>query len=904
MDDVITLSSDSDKDDSDVEIVGSYNNVMMRTEPPPLAAVRVDVGYAGIKLPTHYIELTDPRWTLPELKLRKRQNPAALAVVDLTESDLTNGTQRETENLPTDDCQIEEKSPNLNSPSNKQDFNLQKCFSGDSTVSQPAHDCGNLVPKHRRLDSQTEHQTEANETHQQEMLLCTPTVKLVRLPFLETHVTELKTSMCSVSLTKDCTQMSLNLRQLDKNSAAPACISNLGTTTSNGPNMEPSVDESPPKVVEPLIELGQQENSNELTSTQLNDKISPPLQSSADSPCMDQGSSVTTSKEQSTQEDDFCSSTLIPSPTPSASSQDEAQGSLQRELQCSNVSPTAFESRTDQLELSRAESRQGYFSDHSSSHFPPTELDPSRPFDLVSLSHTSPISHNLKSQADPMPTSEDTRAENTSEWQFQEGNTDEASNSLDFLCCSIPGDPPLSVTKTEDVEGGSGTGTYRGDLGIDSPVSLLWQEGSDGEVNEESRYDMDFRGASREDRHFVCPITLKKIMAGAAQTLIDEEEERFETPEVLCRQSLSLVYITIDENYPESTLQLLSDLLEPGYYPPRDITSHLLHGILLDPQCPHHVCLHAFNLLMRTQRHHMADKNTVPWDWELLTSVMANQDRTNRLRWEVVRMFLEYIVQTLEDDFHAKRSISALHDSIAKATLSCDQQFPRVRDVIKWLFSAIMKSTEHGESREAAREKDEHIRIVSVLQRMLSLALDVDRSPALSSVKLSNELFHMLISNAPLRAQRMLLLESLQSKLLRCKLLEHLLDYACPLKISVPMSLSLLLHFLKNCTLTPDPTDGTEKWQKWEELVHLLWMLLLSYNKAMKGYLCSSVTEQRGSVGTLVYKPDDIVTKPAIREAVEAFLSRSQADIGQALPFHMEESLTYLQDHLLDVSQC
>lgn len=31
--------------------------------------------------------------------------------------------------------------------------------------------------------------------------------------------------------------------------------------------------------------------------------------------------------------------------------------------------------------------------------------------------------------------------------------------------------------------------------------------------------------------------------------------------------------------------------------------------------------------------------------------------------------------------------------------------------------------------------------------------------------------------------------------------------------------------------------DGTERWLKWEELVHLLWMLLLSYNKAMKGEL-------------------------------------------------------------------
>lgn len=52
---------------------------------------------------------------------------------------------------------------------------------------------------------------------------------------------------------------------------------------------------------------------------------------------------------------------------------------------------------------------------------------------------------------------------------------------------------------------------------------------------------------------------------------------------------------------------------------------------------------------------------------------------------------------------------------------------------------------------------------------------------------------------------RWMLLESLQSSLLRCKLLEHLLDYACPLKTPLPMSLSLLLHFLKNCSLPPDP---------------------------------------------------------------------------------------------------
>ncbi|XP_071313215.1 uncharacterized protein simc1 isoform X2 [Trachinotus anak] len=863
MDDVITLSSD----DSDVEIVGSFST---KADLLPLSAVRVDVDAVSVNIPQeevcdassltydailsslprrfsnhshlasgvsngaltngvtsvaltpqrsntwvpspsvrteeHYIDLSDPRWTIPELKMRKRQNSTPLAVVDLTEGDVANGTKQETENKPPRDCQIKQES------SNKNQEDLQKKSSRDSNVLAPQQDCGSLHQKMRCLNSHTtQHQKQNYEVHPHHH---TPAVKLRRLPFLETHVKELKTSSCSVYLTKESTKMSLCFTPLGINNDAPECISNLKTTAeSTGPFMKTSLDESPPSE---LVIGQEQENSNEITSTQLHD-----------------------------------------------------------------------------------------LSDRS---FPPTataRLKPSELFDLDLLPHRSPASHDLKSQVDPTPTSELTPAENAPERQSDEAKAERASNSPDFLHCIIPNESALSVTKTEDVDEGSGAGTYRGDAGIDSPLSFLWQEGSDiEEVNEESRFDIDFRAASREDRHFVCPVTLRKIMSGPGQALIDVEDEGFGAPEVLCRQSLSLVYSTIDENYPEGTLQLLSDLLQPGYYPPRDITTHLLRNILLDPQCPYHLCVQAFNLLMRTQRHHTADKTTAPWDWELLTSVVANQDCTKRRRCEVVRMLLEYVAQTLEDDFQAKRSTSALHHSIAKATLSCDQQFPRVRDIIKWLFSAIMKSTEHGESRETARERDEQIRMVSIFQRMLSLALEVDRSPALTSVKLSQELFHMLISNVPLRAHRMLLLESLQSKLLRCKLLEHLLDYACPLKISLPMSLSLLLHFMKNCTLAPDPTDGTERWQKWEELVHLLWMLLLSYNKAMKGYLCSSITEQRGRVGTLVYKPDDKVSKPAIREAVEAFLSRSQADLGQALPLHVEESLTYLQDHLLDVCQC
>lgn len=52
MENVITLSSDSDKEDSDVEIVGCYSNVTTKAEVLPLTAVRVDVSALKVNVPT------------------------------------------------------------------------------------------------------------------------------------------------------------------------------------------------------------------------------------------------------------------------------------------------------------------------------------------------------------------------------------------------------------------------------------------------------------------------------------------------------------------------------------------------------------------------------------------------------------------------------------------------------------------------------------------------------------------------------------------------------------------------------------------------------------------------------------------------------------------------------------
>lgn len=61
------------------------------------------------------------------------------------------------------------------------------------------------------------------------------------------------------------------------------------------------------------------------------------------------------------------------------------------------------------------------------------------------------------------------------------------------------------------------------------------------------------------------------------------------------------------------------------------------------------------------------------------SAVSFLQDHTNKRKCEVVRMLLEYVVRTLEDDFHTKRALPSSHHSISRATLSCNRQFYHVR---------------------------------------------------------------------------------------------------------------------------------------------------------------------------------------------------------------------------------
>ncbi|KAL7863583.1 hypothetical protein SRHO_G00125670 [Serrasalmus rhombeus] len=500
---------------------------------------------------------------------------------------------------------------------------------------------------------------------------------------------------------------------------------------------------------------------------------------------------------------------------------------------------------------------------------------------------------------------------------------------------SLPCGQPCSPTSTELLAGDSpDTLASSHDLAMESPPSspslpsplpssaetlLLSCKNSKALVSSESCPSSPWQRSSKDDqdedgncseshmqvKQHISLAQYKKLKhligRGAQEVPEHGAEEDINAVEPLCRQSLSLVYSTIEENYPEGTVQLLSDLIQPRYYPPLDITTHLLRGILLDPQCAEVLTLEAYNLLMRIQKYHPADIATLPWDWDLLSAVMTEQIGVQS---EARCLLFQYVLQVLEDDFHFKLSMLRLNLSVAKAVLSCHQKFRQVRDLMNWLLDVAKQSfCKTKDEKMQKREQNCCLRMLLILQRMLLLAMEVDRTPTCSSNKLSQELCNSLNSTAPCRQLRLLLLSTLESNLLRCKLLELLLDQACSQKRPLPMSFKLLLHFLQTSTLAPDPSDGTERWKKWDELLQLVWMLMLSYEEVMTGHLRCSITERFTLTRAPMWTQNDQVTRASVQEAAEAFLSRAVEDLGHALPSQIQESLSQLQEHLLRASR-
>ncbi|XP_073914792.1 SUMO-interacting motif-containing protein 1 isoform X2 [Castor canadensis] len=339
------------------------------------------------------------------------------------------------------------------------------------------------------------------------------------------------------------------------------------------------------------------------------------------------------------------------------------------------------------------------------------------------------------------------------------------------------------------------------------------------------------------------------------QTLIpdkDTRESKSQKLEPIPHRRLRMVTNTIEENFPLGTVQFLMDFVSPQHYPPRDIVAHIIQKILLSGSESVDVLKEAYMLLMKIQQLHPANAKAVEWDWKLLTYVMEEEGQT--LPGRV--LFLRYVVQTLEDDFQQilRKQRHHLQQSIANTVLSCDKQPHNIRDVIKWLVKAItddgLTSLPNGSQTSSGAgiltfsssrsppqsnlNKNTSQLIVCQLQRMLSIAVEVDRTPTCSSNKIAEMMFGFVL-DIPERSQREMFFTTMESHLLRCKVLEIIFLHSCETPTRLPLSLAQALYFLNNSTSLLKCQSDQTQWQTWDELVEHLQFLLSSYQHVLRG---------------------------------------------------------------------
>ncbi|XP_048343316.1 SUMO-interacting motif-containing protein 1 [Sphaerodactylus townsendi] len=410
-----------------------------------------------------------------------------------------------------------------------------------------------------------------------------------------------------------------------------------------------------------------------------------------------------------------------------------------------------------------------------------------------------------------------------------------------------------------------------------------------------------------------------------------------------------IVSSTVEENFFRGTLDFLMDYVSSQYYPPEKTMQDLVRQILLSSEVQQEILRDAYMLLMKIQALHPAKADTVVWDWDLLRKVMIEQEK----KFPGRLLFLKYMLQTLEDDFQTTARNGILHKSIAKKMLSCDlattalkdeykpypphrgstparsgkQSLGKFMELIDWLVAAVVgtRFSQHRDLHESGCLSEttvdkNNISIpelqlaettqvedvspqfqsqseVMLLQRMLAIAVEVDKSPNCSANKIADVVFSSVL-NIPKRCQRDAFLSSMECHLLRCKVLELIFNHSCKKATDLPLSMEKVLFFLTNLSLQLKHQDNEATWQRWDEMLHHLNLLVLSYHRIILGHLRSSICDRINLI-IKAAKPKlqshDSLTISDADYSIKSFQKQLLQILGQPLPSPLKEKIELLQ---------
>ncbi|XP_055668140.1 SUMO-interacting motif-containing protein 1 isoform X7 [Falco peregrinus] len=344
------------------------------------------------------------------------------------------------------------------------------------------------------------------------------------------------------------------------------------------------------------------------------------------------------------------------------------------------------------------------------------------------------------------------------------------------------------------------------------------------------------------------------------QGIASDRETQQWKPELIPSGKLSMVHTTMEENFLEGTLHFLSDFVSRQHCPPKEIVSHLIRQILLDPQ-EEEILKDTYMLLMKIQM-------------------------------EVVKWLVAAV--TGAGFFQAQEQPQETTSSSAEAKTEHSSSAP-------WLAST--------DQAEVAPPTFFAQKVMLLLQRMLSIAVEVDKSPNCSSCKIADVIFPFIL-HIPLRSQREAFFNTMESQLLRCRLLELVFQHSCDVPTTLPLSLAKILYFLNHFSVLLKYEDDTATWQRWDEMLQYLSLLLQSYQNVVLAFplaehLRSSLNERMDLViqkAKPKLQDGDDISHLDIQLKIEDSISRMQQVLGQPFPLQITEKLCMLRELFLIVT--
>ena len=274
--------------------------------------------------------------------------------------------------------------------------------------------------------------------------------------------------------------------------------------------------------------------------------------------------------------------------------------------------------------------------------------------------------------------------------------------------------------------------------------------------------------------HYTTPLSCKvPLRKSELDGRSNEEGKTFTESQMNTIQSLK------EEDFHESVLATVTSFMHHHRKPPPDLLFYLLSSILLSKQS--NCATECIRILRQIQVLHPVVamemiRQKITWEFVSMVAKLSGCGQVHNAYscLEVnASMALSFLVSVMEEEVKIKKF--SLVKTSANRLLSVNNRSSHIRDVVEW----IGQSLAHHKGERLDQNCGHNFCPLYLLQRMLVLCLMVSDRPEDSAARLADDLVVVYVELQSI-THKTLFLQSVQSHLLKTKLIEVIVTNCCP----------------------------------------------------------------------------------------------------------------------------